>query len=82
MECAQSFTGGALMSSSVTTRAIVRMPASWTRDCARCSLVVLQYGMEFAAQHILPLLTPLLTVQQLSNAQFARFLKLIMDILT
>lgn len=47
-----------------------------------CWLLLLQYGMEFAAQHILPLLTPLLTVQQLTNAQFARFLKLIMDILT
>ncbi|CAI5517116.1 unnamed protein product [Closterium sp. Naga37s-1] len=47
---------------------------------ARC--VLSQYGIEFAAEHILPLLCPMLVVQQLTGPQFARFLKLIMDVLT
>lgn len=40
-----------------------------------------QQGVEFAAEHLLPLLTPLLVTQQLSAPQFAKFMRLVLDIL-
>ncbi|PKA53763.1 hypothetical protein AXF42_Ash020684 [Apostasia shenzhenica] len=40
-----------------------------------------QYGLEFAVEHVLPLLFPLLTAQQLSIQQFAKYMLFIKDIL-
>eukprot|EP00271_Cylindrocystis_brebissonii_P007039 TRINITY_DN2014_c0_g1_i1.p1 TRINITY_DN2014_c0_g1~~TRINITY_DN2014_c0_g1_i1.p1 ORF type:complete len:1212 (+),score=286.96 TRINITY_DN2014_c0_g1_i1:322-3957(+) len=38
-------------------------------------------GPEFAAEHLLPLLTPLLITRQLAPAQFAKYMRLVLDIL-
>ncbi|KAG4201381.1 hypothetical protein ERO13_A05G275400v2 [Gossypium hirsutum] len=43
--------------------------------------ILKQYGVEFAAEHILPLLTPLLTAQQLNVQQFAKCMLFVKDIL-
>ncbi|XVF63449.1 hypothetical protein PTKIN_Ptkin09bG0087800 [Pterospermum kingtungense] len=43
--------------------------------------ILKQYGVEFAAEHVLPLLTPLLTVQQLNVQQFAKYMHFVKDIL-
>ncbi|KAL1101402.1 hypothetical protein V6Z11_D05G295200 [Gossypium hirsutum] len=43
--------------------------------------ILKQYGVEFAAEHILPLLTPLLTAQQLNVQQFAKYMLFVKDIL-
>ncbi|GMI90745.1 hypothetical protein like AT1G71410 [Hibiscus trionum] len=40
-----------------------------------------QYGVEFTAEHVLPLLTPLLTAQQLNLQQFAKYMHFVKDIL-
>uniref|UniRef100_A0A2P2LXF4 SCY1-like protein 2 n=2 Tax=Rhizophora mucronata TaxID=61149 RepID=A0A2P2LXF4_RHIMU len=40
-----------------------------------------QYGVEFVAEHVLPLLTPLLTAQQLNVQQFAKYMLFVKDIL-
>lgn len=44
-------------------------------------MCLIQYGVEFAAEHILPLLTPLLTAQQLNVQQFAKYMLFVKDIL-
>eukprot|EP00850_Spirogloea_muscicola_P018777 SM000175S03324 [mRNA] locus=s175:275239:281097:- [translate_table: standard] len=44
-------------------------------------VIVKQHGVEFATEHVLPLVTPLLIVQQLSMQQFAKLLKLVLDVL-
>ncbi|XP_044481229.1 SCY1-like protein 2 isoform X1 [Mangifera indica] len=43
--------------------------------------ILKQYGVEFAAEHVLPLLIPLLTAQQLNVRQFARYMLFVKDIL-
>ncbi|KAM7511485.1 hypothetical protein LguiB_010360 [Lonicera macranthoides] len=40
-----------------------------------------QHGVDFAAEHVLPLLTPLLVAQQLNVQQFAKYMLFIKDIL-
>ncbi|XP_042428100.1 SCY1-like protein 2 [Zingiber officinale] len=40
-----------------------------------------QYGLEFAAEHVLPLIFPLLIAQQLNVQQFAKYMLFIKDIL-
>ncbi|KAL9269986.1 SCY1-like protein [Drosera capensis] len=45
------------------------------------SSLLKQYGTEFAAEHILPLLSPLLTAQQLNSQQFAKYMQFVKDIL-
>ncbi|GAB2217242.1 hypothetical protein Droror1_Dr00000414 [Drosera rotundifolia] len=45
------------------------------------SSLLKQYGTEFAAEHILPLLSPLLTAQQLNAQQFAKYMQFVKDIL-
>lgn len=40
-----------------------------------------KHGVEFAAEHILPLLTPLLVAQQLNVQQFAKYMLFVKDIL-
>ncbi|KAK9748953.1 hypothetical protein RND81_02G092400 [Saponaria officinalis] len=43
--------------------------------------VLKQYGTEFVAEHVLPLLAPLLTAQQLNVQQFAKYMAFFKDIL-
>eukprot|EP00268_Persea_americana_P033188 TRINITY_DN3292_c0_g1_i2.p1 TRINITY_DN3292_c0_g1~~TRINITY_DN3292_c0_g1_i2.p1 ORF type:complete len:942 (+),score=161.02 TRINITY_DN3292_c0_g1_i2:246-3071(+) len=43
--------------------------------------ILKQYGIEFTAEHVLPLLLPLLTVQQLNVQQFAKYMLFVKDIL-
>ncbi|EFJ36554.1 hypothetical protein SELMODRAFT_165698 [Selaginella moellendorffii] len=40
-----------------------------------------QFGVEFAAEHLLPLLTPLLTAQQLNLQQFTKYMQFVKEIL-
>lgn len=56
--------------------------------CALLELIYLlsktcfvQYGIEFIAEHVLPLLVPLLTAQQLNVQQFAKYMLFVKDIL-
>ncbi|KAL1088778.1 hypothetical protein V6Z11_D08G274200 [Gossypium hirsutum] len=51
-----------------------------------CSLgvsnsVLKKYGLEFTAEHVLPLLTPLLTAQQLNVQQFTKYMLFVKDVL-
>ncbi|TYI71227.1 hypothetical protein E1A91_D08G279500v1 [Gossypium mustelinum] len=51
-----------------------------------CSLgvsnsVLKKYGVEFTAEHVLPLLTPLLTAQQLNVQQFTKYMLFVKDVL-
>ncbi|XVF29813.1 hypothetical protein REPUB_Repub16aG0003400 [Reevesia pubescens] len=43
--------------------------------------ILKQYGVEFTAEHVLPLVTPLLTAQQLNVQQFAKYMLFVKDIL-
>ncbi|KAE8666530.1 hypothetical protein F3Y22_tig00112498pilonHSYRG00308 [Hibiscus syriacus] len=43
--------------------------------------ILKQYGVEFAVEHVLPLLVPLLTAQQLNVQQFAKYMFFVKDIL-
>ncbi|MQM09484.1 hypothetical protein Taro_042355 [Colocasia esculenta] len=43
--------------------------------------ILKQYGIEFAAEHVLPLLCPLLIAQQLNIQQFAKYMFFVKDIL-
>ncbi|KAA8528038.1 hypothetical protein F0562_035093 [Nyssa sinensis] len=43
--------------------------------------ILKQNGVEFAAEHVLPLLTPLLIVQQLNVQQFAKYMLFVKDVL-
>ncbi|KAM7253073.1 hypothetical protein ACFE04_025691 [Oxalis oulophora] len=45
------------------------------------SSMLKQYGVEFVAEHVLPLLIPLLTAQQLNVQQFAKYMLFVKDIL-
>jgi hypothetical protein len=40
-----------------------------------------QYGVEFVAEHVLPLLMPLLTAQQLNVQQFAKYMLFVKNML-
>lgn len=44
-------------------------------------LILCQYGVEYVAEHVLPLLVPLLTAQQLNVQQFAKYMLFVKDIL-
>lgn len=46
-----------------------------------CMISLVQYGVEFAAEHVLPLLMPLLTAQQLNVQQFAKYMLFVKDVL-
>lgn len=41
----------------------------------------LQMGVEYAAEHLLPLLCPLLTAQQLNLQQFAKYMHFVKEVL-
>ncbi|KAJ4981415.1 hypothetical protein NE237_032252 [Protea cynaroides] len=43
--------------------------------------ILKQYGIEFTAEHVLPLLVPLLIAQQLNVQQFAKYMLFVKDIL-
>ncbi|PPR92189.1 hypothetical protein GOBAR_AA28493 [Gossypium barbadense] len=43
--------------------------------------VLKKYGVEFTAEHVLPLLTPLLTAQQLNVQQFTKYMLFVKDVL-
>ncbi|KAF5479369.1 hypothetical protein F2P56_000201 [Juglans regia] len=43
--------------------------------------VLKKHGVEFVAEHVLPLLTPLLTAQQLNVQQFAKYMLFVKDVL-
>ncbi|XP_077226737.1 SCY1-like protein 2 A [Tasmannia lanceolata] len=43
--------------------------------------ILKQYGVEFVAEHVLPLLVPLLIAQQLNVQQFAKYMLFVKDIL-
>lgn len=43
--------------------------------------ILKQYGLEFTAEHVLPLLAPLLICQQLNVQQFAKYMLFVKDIL-
>lgn len=43
--------------------------------------ILKQHGVEFVTEHVLPLLTPLLTAQQLNVQQFAKYMLFVKDIL-
>lgn len=43
--------------------------------------ILKQFGVEFVAEHVLPLLTPLLIAQQLNVQQFAKYMLFVKDIL-
>ncbi|KAF6176077.1 hypothetical protein GIB67_000171 [Kingdonia uniflora] len=45
------------------------------------NLILKQYGIEFTAEHVLPLLMPLLIAQQLNVQQFAKYMLFVKDIL-
>ena len=42
---------------------------------------LVQYGVEFVAEHLLPLLMPLLTAPQLNVQQFAKYMLFVKDML-
>ncbi|KAK9047212.1 hypothetical protein V6N11_053062 [Hibiscus sabdariffa] len=43
--------------------------------------ILKQYGVEFTAEHVLPLLAPLLTAQQLNIQQFSKYMHFVKDVL-
>ncbi|KAL3641502.1 SCY1-like protein 2 A [Castilleja foliolosa] len=43
--------------------------------------ILKQYGTEFVAEHVLPLITPLLITQQLNVQQFAKYMLFVKDVL-
>ncbi|RVW59241.1 SCY1-like protein 2 [Vitis vinifera] len=61
--------------------AVDRSPPTLMSHCSSVSMCVVQYGIEFAAEHVLPLLTPLLIAQQLNVQQFAKYMLFVKDIL-
>ncbi|XP_010477557.1 PREDICTED: SCY1-like protein 2 isoform X2 [Camelina sativa] len=48
---------------------------------AVANAILKQYGVEFTSEHVLPLIIPLLTAQQLNVQQFAKYMLFIKDIL-
>lgn len=50
--------------------------------CTDCALAAaFQFGIEFAAEHLLPLLCPLLAAQQLNLQQFAKYMHFVKEVL-
>ncbi|XP_010498773.1 PREDICTED: SCY1-like protein 2 isoform X1 [Camelina sativa] len=48
---------------------------------AVANAILKQYGVEFTSEHVLPLIIPLLTAQQLNVQQFAKYMLFVKDIL-
>lgn len=50
-------------------------------DVELCPVVWCQFGVEFVAEHLLPMLCPLLIAQQLNVQQFAKYMHFVKEIL-
>lgn len=61
--------------------AVDRSPPTLMCTLGIANSILKQYGIEFAAEHVLPLLTPLLIAQQLNVQQFAKYMLFVKDIL-
>ncbi|GAB4845532.1 SCY1-like protein 2 A [Ancistrocladus abbreviatus] len=61
--------------------AVDRSPPTLMCTLGVSNSILKQYGTEFAAEHVLPLLTPLLIAQQLNTQQFAKYMHFVKDIL-
>ncbi|GAB2290567.1 SCY1-like protein 2 A [Dionaea muscipula] len=61
--------------------AVDRSPPTLMCTLGVSSSILKQYGTEFTAEHILPLLTPLLIAQQLNAQQFAKYMQFVKDVL-
>ncbi|PON95167.1 Phosphorylase kinase, gamma catalytic subunit [Trema orientale] len=61
--------------------AVDRSPPTLMCTLGVANSILKQYGVEFTAEHVLPLLTPLLTAQQLNVLQFAKYMLFVKDIL-
>ncbi|CAK7328806.1 unnamed protein product [Dovyalis caffra] len=61
--------------------AVDRSPPTLMCTLGVANSILKQHGVEFVAEHVLPLLTPLLTAQQLNVQQFAKYMLFVKDIL-
>ncbi|KAF3440970.1 hypothetical protein FNV43_RR19256 [Rhamnella rubrinervis] len=61
--------------------AVDRSPPTLMCTLGVANSILKQYGVEFAAEHVLPLIVPLLTSQQLNVQQFAKYMLFVKDIL-
>ncbi|GLT93895.1 hypothetical protein SLE2022_116650 [Rubroshorea leprosula] len=61
--------------------AVDRSPPTLMCALGVSNAMLKQFGVEFVAEHVLPLLTPLLIVQQLNVQQFAKYMLFVKDIL-
>ncbi|XP_038994509.1 SCY1-like protein 2 isoform X1 [Hibiscus syriacus] len=61
--------------------AVDRSASTLMCTLAVSNAILKQYGVEFTAEHVLPLVTPLLTAQQLNIQQFAKYMQFVKDIL-
>ncbi|KAF3944446.1 hypothetical protein CMV_029081 [Castanea mollissima] len=61
--------------------AVDRSPPTLMCTLGVANSILKQYGVEFVAEHVLPLLAPLLTAQQLNVQQFAKYMLFVKDIL-
>lgn len=61
--------------------AVDRTPPTLMCTLGVANSILKQHGVEFVTEHVLPLLTPLLTAQQLNVQQFAKYMLFVKDIL-
>ncbi|KAI4331796.1 hypothetical protein L6164_016751 [Bauhinia variegata] len=61
--------------------AVDRSPPTLMCTLGVANSIFKQYGVEFVAEHVLPLLIPLLTSQQLNVQQFAKYMLFVKDML-
>ncbi|WCJ34967.1 Protein kinase family protein with ARM repeat domain [Euphorbia peplus] len=61
--------------------AVDRSPPTLICTLGVANSIFKQYGVEFVAEHVLPLLMPLLTAQQLTVQHFAKYMLFVKDIL-
>ncbi|KAF9670524.1 hypothetical protein SADUNF_Sadunf13G0078000 [Salix dunnii] len=61
--------------------AVDRSPPTLMCTLGVANSILKQHGVEFVTEHVLPLLTPLLTAQQLNVQQFAKFMLFVKDVL-
>ncbi|PNY15288.1 SCY1-like protein 2-like [Trifolium pratense] len=61
--------------------AVDRSPPTLMCTLGVANSIFKQYGVEFVAEHVLPLLVPLLTAQQLNVQQFAKYMLFVKNML-
>ncbi|BAT89142.1 SCY1-like protein 2 A [Vigna umbellata] len=61
--------------------AVDRSPPTLMCTLGVANSIFKQYGVEFVAEHVLPLLMPLLSAQQLNVQQFAKYMLFVKDML-